>query len=573
MYPTFKTLLLLLLLLSHSITPTSATHHRHPLDPLTPSEISTVQRVISTSSLASLKPLTFHYVGLDDPDKPAVLAWLSNPTSAPFPPRRALAIIRAARQTREVVVDLARGTIARDRAHIGHGNPMLTLEEQTAACALPMKYGPFIASVRARGLKMERVVCEGFSVGWFGEKEERRSLKILCFYAEGTVNFFMRPIEGVTVVVDLDEMVITGYRDRVVVPLPKAGGTDYRTMKPKTKEKHSGVRKGFIVEGHMISPHRRPVMYRGFISELFVPYMDTAKEWYYRTFFDEGEYGIGLYASPLVPTKDCPANAGFFDGYYAGQSGRPVKVERVFCVFERYAGDVSWRHTETGIPNRVFTEVRPEVTLVVRMVSTVGNYDYIIDWEFMHSGSIKVKVGLTGILEVKATPYTHADQTTGDDIHGTLLAENTIGVYHDHFITYHLDLDVDGPENSFVVSKMETMRVARAYPRKSYWTVVRETVKTELDARVLLGRAGPADLVVVNPNKRTAVGNQVGYRLIPEGGRGTSLLSDDDYPQIRVAYSKNEVWVTAYNASEKWVGGLYAYQSQGDDNLAVWSLR
>jgi Cu2+-containing amine oxidase len=80
---------------------------------------------------------------------------------------------------------------------------------------------------------------------------------------------------------------------------------------------------------------------------MFVPYMDADESWYYRTFFDAGEFADG-FSTRLEPGADCPENAVSFEQVFANEKSIPARVPRAACLFEQYAGDFAWRHSGDG---------------------------------------------------------------------------------------------------------------------------------------------------------------------------------------------------------------------------------
>ncbi len=296
--------------------------------------------------------------------------------------------------------------------------------------------------------------------------------------------------------------------------------------------------------------------------------MDPDVGWYFRTYMDAGEYGVGKLAAPLEPGLDCPENALFFDAVFADDLGKPYTQKRAACLFERYTADIAWRHYE-GVNGA--SEVRRKTDLVFRFISAIGNYDYLLDWVFRQDGSIKVALGASGIEQVKAVKSrTALDDREGIETrYGHMVAEHTAAINHDHFFCFRLDLDVDGPKNSFLRDKLKTVRLEKG-PRKSVWIVEPDMAETEQDAKLRINIEKPSLWRVINPDVSGPLGYPVSYRLKFKTN-AVSLLTPDDFPQRRAGFTDYHLWVTPYNPDEQYAGGTYPNQSKGGDGLPAWT--
>ena len=310
---------------------------------------------------------------------------------------------------------------------------------------------------------------------------------------------------------------------------------------------------------------QRDIAYQLSASEMFVPYMDPAQTWQFRAYMDIGEYGFGVLSSELRPGEDCPGNAHFLDLTISDTKGAPVVFRGAVCVFERLTGDPIWRHSEL-INNTA--EVRPNTELVVRMAPVVGNYDYLVDYVFDRAGNIDVKLGAYGIDATKGVASRNLSDPTAaqDTAYGTLVDERLLAVNHDHYMTFRIDMDVDGTGNRLVEDRFGVRRLSSEGPRKSLWQVETRPVATEGPVTTPLNAA---QFRIESAGKTNKQGYRTSYQLMP-GHSDVSLLAKDDPIQLRAGFSGYTLWASAYARDEKYAAGLYPNQNADVDGLPKW---
>jgi primary-amine oxidase len=573
----------------------------HPLDALSAEEIATAVAALREAGDAD-STTRFALIGLDEPDKPKVLAWRPD---QPFA-RKAFVIGRRDRTVYEGVVDLVSRQVERWKAK-ANVQTAIGREEWAKGKQIILADAGWRAAMQKRGydkIDPSTLFCAPFSAGYFGDPAEagRRLARVTCFDTAGTGNnIWGRQIEGLHAVVDLDEAKVVRLVDTGPISLsPETHSFEGAPPSPARVLEDALAGAGIALDGgptgaavrwknwsfHYRMDRRgglilslvrfrdgdrdRLVLYRGSIAELFVPYMDPDPNWSFRTWLDVGENDFGFMASELRPGIDCPADAAFLDALLADSRGEPLDGASVVCLFARDTGAPLWRHAE-GV-NRSYAG-RPAVELVLRTIESVGNYDYVIDWVLTEAGVIRIDVGATGIDEVKGVAARNmADPSAAkDSATGMLVAPNLVAVNHDHFLSVRLDVDIDGSANTLLRQKLVAQPVTGDTGRRSLWAVAEEAVGEE--GPVAAGEHDGAEVWhIVNPNLRNQLGQPPGYEL-RLGHAATSLLSPDDFPQRRAAFSAAPLWVTAYDPSELYAAGLYPNQSRGGDGLPAYAAR
>jgi primary-amine oxidase len=578
--------------------PAAAQKVEHPLDPLSFQEYWSVLEVLRDSGRLN-EETRFSIVNLHQPAKDLVWSWSPGKDFA----RQAFAVVRQGNDAFETVVDLKQRRVV-SWTKLAGVQPNWLGEEYKGMEKDVKKHPDFIAAMKKRGITdMTFVDCMGLPPGVFGGSEEqgRRIAHVQCKDVRGVRNAWAREIGGLTAVVDLNAKQVLRIVDDGVTPVAKAVADYDPASLGSAREIRSPIRidqplgPGFQMQGHVAEwqkwrfhvrsdqrvgtiistvtyndgSRRRPVLYEGHLSEMFVPYMDPAFDWRRRNFFDAGEFNAGGFAKPLMRGVDCPENSVYIDGLISGDQGRPKPVPNVICIFEREAGDMAWRHYSEE------PESRRKRDLVVRSAAVLGNYDYVFDWSFQQDGSIRVSVGATGIAEVKSTTAARADDPASPsveraDAYGRFVDHNIIAVNHDHYFSFRLDVDVDGPVNSFITDRLVTKILPSDNPRRSIWVREPAVARTESDAMLHMDMNKPALWRVISPTQKNHVGYPTSYQLMP-GMSAATLLSPDDYARRRAGFIDHHLWVTPYRYEERYAGGDYPTLSTAGQGLPAWT--
>lgn len=575
------------------MNPKPAPQAKHPLEPLHPAEIEEAVAIVKKEKALGRFD-RFVSVMLKEPSKSVVLEY-----DGKTPIERQAAIVllnNAANAVFEAVVSLAERKVVSWK-HVPGVQPTIMLDEQIE-CEEAVKRSPLFLEALARtgDFDPSLVMVDLWSVGHFGAEEENelRLARPLCFLrADAKENGYARPL-GIMPVVDLNRMEVIRVEEAAYPSIPPkpAHYTPDRVgplrsdIKPISITQPEGP--GFTLDGHRLRWQswdmnvgfnsreglvihtvsyddrgvKRPVLYRGALSEMVVPYGDPSPSQNRKNAFDSGEYGIGQLANSLELGCDCVGYIQYLDAAMTNSKGEVAVIKNAICIHEEDYG-ILWKHTDWRT-NEV--EVRRSRRLVVSSISTVANYEYGFFWYFYQDGNIEFQIKLTGILSVGCL------EEGSKPIYGTMIAPELYAPNHQHFFNVRLDFQIDGMNNT--VYEVDTLAGAPGpdNPMNNSFYAQATKLATEREAIRDFKFETARFWKIVNDNVKNGMNASVGYKIVP-GENCFPFAASQSSVMKRAGFAQHHLWVTPFDENEMYAAGNYPNQHPGGDGLAGWTQR
>ncbi|KAI0084516.1 peroxisomal copper amine oxidase [Irpex rosettiformis] len=303
----------------------------------------------------------------------------------------------------------------------------------------------------------------------------------------------------------------------------------------------------------------RPILYRLSLAEMVVPY-GTPEHPHPRKFaFDSGEYGMGNQANELSLGCDCLGQIHYFPGAFVKHDGSAFIIKNVICLHEEDAG-LLWKHTDFRVGGRGHA-VRAR-RLVVQMICTLANYEYIFNYRFYQDGNIELEIRLTGILQV----YAEDPATPNSNPFATTIAPGVSAHYHQHIFSLRVDPMIDGLANTVVETDVLSLPDAPTGSPQNFAGNAFTTRATP----IVSTRSGGRDFdlstdrrwAITSANRKHPVsGKPTSYSIMSKGTMTPVFAREDSWVQKRAGFTKRALWVVkdkeGPKGSRTWPSGKY----------------
>ncbi len=558
----------------------------HPLAMTSVEEVDAVRAALATAGLLG-EHVRFAFFAPEEPPKADVLAFAGGDVERRF---RAVLLDLASGRSWDTVVSATRGEVVSSREldpPVDGQPPIIDAEFEMIEDIVNADAG-WLAALERRGLDPAAVRSVPLSAGVYADipgEAGRRVVRSFGFHQDHERDHpWAHPIDGLVAYVDLTARKVDRVIDVADVPVPVTSGNfddpsvqgpPLDSLKPIEITQPEGrsftVEDGLVRWGkwdlrigfneregltlHQIGFDGRPIVYRASVAEMVVPYADPSPVRFWQNYFDCGEYMFARYADSLQLGCDCLGDIHYVDAVVADDLGQPRTISNAICMHEEDYG-VLWKHSDLFTQSR---EVRRQRRLVISFFTPIGNYDYGFYWYLYLDGTIQLEVKATGIVFTSGTPGEYA----------TEVAPGLGAPFHQHLFSARLDMTVDGLRNA--VDEVEAERVPLG-PDNPYGNAFRRR-RTRLGRESQAQRSADGSVVrtwhIVNTEKTNALGQPVGYALIPEG-KATMLADEASSIHARATFASRHLWVTRYDPAQRYPAGDFVNQNPGGAGLPAW---